>query len=220
MTFDEFLGFLLEYTVPVLLTLGVLTGVYYLKPLDKVHRILVLYLAVCLSVDLLSRVFAKLYGNNLILIPVSGFLELISFSFFYYHVLKNKRLIPPLVVGALAYILYEASGLNVDDVAGFQTYSRVVASFLITVMSIVCFFEWIGSESQMPGNILLLNASNLIFYAFNLICFLPVNFLINVDSDIKFSFWFANFLVTLVFYIVLTFVIWKNGKSRKQLRPG
>lgn len=220
MDLDELLGVLLEYAIPGLLMLGIIGGLYFFRTLDKIHLILVGYLAVCLSVDLASRVYAREYGNNLVFMPISGFLELSTFSLFYYQFLKGKRYLYPLVIAALMFMLYEAMSINVVNIAEFQTYSRVIASFLVTLMSIICFFDWIGNEQNIPGNILFLNSGILVFYAFNLICFLPVNFLINVDSDVKFSFWFANFLVTLAFYIVLTFVIWKHGKSRKQLRRG
>lgn len=220
MSFDELLEVLLKYAIPGLLIFGILGGLYFFKSLDKAHFVLVIYLGVCLLVDLSSRVYAAKYGNNLIFIPISGFLELTTFSFFYYQFLSKKRWLYPLVLAALVFIVYEALSINVANVADFQAYSRAIASFLVTLMSINCFFEWIGSEQSIPGNLWFLNSGILIFYAFNLICFLPVNFLINVDSDVKFSFWFANFLVTLIFYIVLSFVIWKHGKSRRRLHHG
>ncbi len=210
----------LSYVVPSLLAAGILYGLLYFKSLARVYQMLVIYLSVCLAGDLLGRFMAYQFGNNLICIPISGFLELVAFAAFYHQFLKENKLIFLLVITGLLFIVYEAASLNVENVEAFQSYSRVVASFLITVMSIACFFKWIGSETGAPGNVLFLNSSILIYYAFNLICFLPVNFLINVDSDVKFSFWSANFLVTLAFYILLIFVIWKHGKNRKQLHRG
>lgn len=209
-----------SFIVPCLLAAGIIYGLYFFKSLDRVYQMLVVYLLACLSGDLLGRFMAFQFGNNLICIPVSGFLELIVFAAFYRQFLKEDKFVLPLVTAGLAFIVWEAFSLNVQNVQAFQSYSRVVASFLITMMSITCFFKWIGNETGVPGNIVFLNSSILVYYAFNLICFLPVNFLINVNSDVKFSFWSANFLVTLAFYILLIFVIWKHGKNRKQLHRG
>ena len=211
---------LLIYAIPIFLAVGILGGIYYFRTLDKVHLSLLIYLVVCLLVDLVSRVYAKKYGNNLVFIPISGFFELGAASLCYHYLLARKRFLWPVVALAAVFMVQEAMRINVNNVADFQTYSRVISSFLITVMSIVCFFEWISNEKGMAGNTLLLNSSILIYYAFNLVCFLPVNFLINVDSDIKFSFWFANLLITLIFYAFLNILIWKHGKSRKQLLRG
>jgi hypothetical protein len=59
-----------------------------------------------------------------------------------------------------------------------------------------------------------------IYFSLNLIFFLPVNFLINVASSVKFYFWSANLLLTISFYTFLCKEIWKNGSTRKRLRSG
>lgn len=219
MTFYNFLD-LLVFVSPLLLILGIVAGSYYFKKLDPTHRILLFYLLACLLIDLACRVYGKMFGNNLIFISVFGFLELVLFSVLYLHFLKGNKFLWMLVVPALGFIVVEGVSINVYNLADFQIYSRVIASFLITIMSIAYYFEKINNEVVVSQNMLFLNSSVLVFYALNLICFLPINFLINEHSDIKFYFWFANLVITLVFYGLIIFSIWRHGRSRRQLHYG
>lgn len=218
MTYIQVVGRIID-SLPVLLALGLSGVLYYSRSLDKVHLILLGYLFICLGVDISSRIYASVYGNNLVFISISGFLELIAFAAFYYHFITMKWFFWPLILISLtAMILLDSKGINMGGAASFQSYARVITSFTITTMSIICFFDWISSEANIRKDLLLLNSAVLFFYAFNLVCFLPVNFMINAQAGI--GFWFANFLVTLAFYTLLIVLIWKHGKSRKQLRRG
>lgn len=207
--------------VPFLLLFGILGGLYYYHFLDKKVQYLIVYLFICLTTDILSRIAATLYDNNLIFIVIFSLLELVFFYVYYRFCFFKKNIKIYSIITSLAciYMLYEV--LTLKDVAplDFQPYSKVLCSFIIIIMSINSLFENIGKEDQ-DTSIVKLSSVFLIYFSLNLIFFLPVNFLINVASSVKFYFWSANFLLTVSFYTFLSKEIWKNGSTHKRLQSG
>lgn len=207
--------------VPVILFLGLIAGRYYYRYLDKRYRFLVLYLFICFCTDVLSRIAGELYNNNLIFIIIFSLLELLFF-FWYYRECFYKRRIPVFTVVTLisaVYIIYEMYALKDVSPKDFQPYSKVICSFIIIILSINFLFEKMANQ-QTDQSIIKLNSTFVLYFSLNLIFFLPVNFLINVTSSVKFYFWCANLLLTVSFYTFLSMEIWKNGSTRKQLHSG
>jgi len=221
MTFFKILDFL-TFLSPVLLLCGILIGIYYYKFLDTVYKILTLYLIVCLCTDVVSRIYGHFYQNNLIFILLFSLTEVGIFSVLYHTCFleKKNRLLLVLTTIASLYILWEIDTLRTIQVQQFQSYSKVADSFLIILLAIVYFFEKIGKNVQAELGILRLNSVILIYFALSLVFFLPINFLINVTSDLKFYFWGANLMLTLTFYGFISCEIWKNGLNLKQSHSG
>jgi len=220
MTFDRFLS-ISTAVVPILLTVGLITGTYLYQYLEKKYRYLLLYFSICFLIDIISRIIGELYNNNLIFIIIFSLLELVFF-YVYYRVCFFKRKINAYTLATIfgsLYMLYEMFALKDVSPKDFQPYSKVICSFIIIVMSINCLFENMAREHQ-DSAIIKLNSAFVIYFSLNLIFFLPVNFLINVASSVKFYFWCANLLLTVSFYTFLSREIWKNGSTQKQLQSG
>lgn len=220
MTFNRLLsiGTLL---VPLLLLFGIIAGACYYRYLDKKNKFLVVYLSICFTVDILSRIAGEIYNNNLIFIVIFSLLELVFF-YVYYRVCFFKKNITLYTVAtsiASVYMMYEMFTLKDVEPIDFQPYSKVICSFIIIIMSINSLFENISKEQQ-DSTIVKLSSVFVIYFSLNLIFFLPVNFLINVTSSVKFYFWFANLLLTVSLYIFLSKEIWKNGSTQKRLQSG
>jgi hypothetical protein len=220
MTFFRFLS-IATILVPILLFLGIASGTYYYKFLEKKYRFLLLYLIICLVTDILSRIAGEFYDNNLIFIIIFSLFELVFFTVFYQAcVFKRKKITYSILTFfAATYILYEMYILKDVLPKDFQPYSKVICSFIIIVMAINYFFEKINTEQEDNSGIKL-NSVFVVYFSLNLIFFLPVNFLINVTSSVKFYFWCANFLLTISFYTFLGREIWKNGSIQKRLHYG
>ncbi|AWG24380.1 hypothetical protein [Flavobacterium kingsejongi] len=220
MTFYELLD-LFTFVSPIVLFVGVVTGVYCYRSLDLSHKVIMYYLLIALSTDIISRIYGHVYGNNLIFILIFALLELGVFSILYYNLLKKNKKVFLIGIGiAVLFMLWEIWSLKMLHVADFQSYSKVVDTFLIVCFSIAYFFEKINSQTQTEWDLFLLNSVILGFFSLNLIFFLPINYLINETSILKFYFWFANLILTLLFYVFLTRAIWKNGRTHKQLHRG
>ena len=209
--------------VPLLLFFGMVLGYYYRKNLDKKNKLFVIYLCICFIIDILTRIIGEIYNNNLIFIVVFSLLELLFFYYFYKICIykRHKKIFSIATAVASVYMLYEMYTLNDVSPYEFQPYSKVLCSFLIIIMSINTLFEHINKEKQ-DTTIIKLCSVFVVYFSLNLIFFLPVSFLINinVNSSTKFYFWLANLILTILFYIFLIKEIWKNGSTRKPLQSG
>ncbi len=220
MSIADFLKFI-TYIAPLLLAAGVGIGLHYFKNLKKEYKYTLFYLLGCLITDVTARVVGEITKNNLIIIVLFSFFELIFFTVFY-QICFFKRKVWPVIIGSIIfsiYIVWEIFSLWNIPPAEFQTYSKTLSSFLIIFMAINYLLEKI-EHKEKNNRVIMLNSAIIIFYSLHLIFFLPINFLINVPSVIKFYFWTANLLLTLIFYAFLIREIWKNGSTQKQLRSG
>lgn len=208
--------------VPVVLLIGIIRGVHYYSSLKSENKTLVIYLMGCFFADITSRLAGEFYKNNLIIMVAFSLFELLFFSIFYQvYLFKRKKIFYTIVtITGCLYIGYELHTLSNLDPKYFQTYSKTYTAFFIIFMGIDYFFEKIQKEYSESLKVIELNSVFVLYFSLNLILFLPVNFLINVNSPAKFYFWFINLLVTLCFYLFLTKKIWKNGLIQKQLQSG
>lgn len=213
---------LFTLSVPIILILGSLAILSVYRFLELKHKILFFYLLICLTTDISSRLYGRIYKNNLIFIILFGLIELILFSLFYQFTYFNRKNKPHLILTSLGilFIIWELLNVNTHQTPLFQPYSRVVDCFIIVTSVIIFFFEKIKNNDPIDLNTLRLNSVILAFFSINLLFLLPLNFLINTLSNYKFYLWSLNLLLTLLFYIYLIFEIWKNGLIPKQLQSG
>lgn len=208
------------YLSPIVLIGGVGVGKYYFKNIDFPHKIIMFYLLGMLVVDLSARFFGEWYGSNLVFIPILGLAELVAFSFFFscLGLRENKvKFWMLLIFDALAavYMLWEMAQIDRAQLEGFQSYSKIISTFLIVVLSINLFVEKIWSVKNISSELFYLNSVILMYFSMILIIFIPIDFLINDTTGAKFYIWFANLLLTLLFYLFLIGSIWRNGKGRE-----
>lgn len=216
-----FLLAIITYIIPIVLIAGIGIGIYYYKFIKKEYRLLLLYLGICLVTDIISRIVGVIYGNNLIFIVIFSFLELLFFSIYYQIAFFKRRIWVYTIISSIAliFIAWEIVDLWNVPPSEFQSYSRVISGFFIIAIAINYLFEKI-EEKQKQSSLIKLNYAFIIFYSLHLIFFLPINFLINVPSSIKFYFWSANLLLMVTFYVYLGSEIWRNGLTQKRLHSG
>lgn len=208
------------YLCPVILFIGIAIGVNFYKKLDILHKILLFYLIIMFILDVLSRIIGYIYGNNLIFIPIGGFFELLGFSTFYYFLginesVSKKTALIVTVFLTFLFTLWEIYKVYNAPVEQFESYTTVIATLFIVLLSLGFFLGKILKRKEISTNIFMLNSGILIFFSLILIIFLPIDFLIHDNTGLKFYFWFANLIFTLVFYTFLSLSIWKNGKIRE-----
>ncbi|MFL9836254.1 hypothetical protein ABS768_02015 [Flavobacterium sp. ST-75] len=211
----------ITFSVPIILIFGLGIGIYYYKFIKREYQLLLLYLGICLITDIISRILGVIYGNNLIFIVIFSFLELLFFSIYYQLAFFKRRIWVYTIISSIAlmFIAWEIVNLWNVPPSEFQSYSRVISGFFIIAIAINYLFEKI-EEKQKQSTLIKLNYAFIIFYSLHLIFFLPINFLINVPSSIKYYFWLANLLLTLTFYVYLGREIWRNGLTQKRLHSG
>ncbi|WP_298512568.1 hypothetical protein [uncultured Kordia sp.] len=204
---------------PLVLFLGTGVGVYFYKRLDVIGKLLFFYLAGSLLIDLSSRLLAEIIGNNLVLFFVLTALELFIFLKLYYDLTKKKKLVIGLAAFGTIYTIIESIYVNTTNVKLFQPYAKALGPLLIVSMALIFFFELIRDEENLyknEGDYFLLNSMILCFFALEFLIFLPMNFLINMDIQLAGYVWVSNVFFLILFYLYLTYFIWKRGRNLKQ----
>jgi hypothetical protein len=213
---------LISLLTPITLLFGILVGSYNFKHLDVSVRFLFFYLVLCLVVDLLYRYFGY-YSHlkyNLFIIPIFAFFELAIFSGLYYrHILKSRSNILVLFIAvALLCIFIELLFINrLLHQKSFQSYGKVIGDAAILFYCLMYYWKLFNGSIPIVTEHRNLNVAVLVYFSINLILFLPINFLVNASISIVFLFWVLNLLSLILFYLVLIYLIWRNGKTRKCL---
>ncbi|WP_237421185.1 hypothetical protein [Flavobacterium sp. Sd200] len=109
---------------------------------------------------------------------------------------------------------------NTLDVKQFQPYAKVADNFIVILMALSFYYQKINSFNELRWGYFRLNTVILIYFTFNIMVFLPFNFMINESSGIKFYFWTANMVFILLFYGYLVSLIWKNGIKQGKMQLG
>ena len=220
MTFFEFARILAKIS-PVLLSSGIIMAIIYYKKLDVFHKGIFFYLVLMLLVDFLSRYFGYIStkSNNLIILIVYSLVEVVAISYFYSKFLLNnmpKSLMLACFISVL-YIIYELIYYTFfnTNVKSFQPYAKVADNFVVILLSLSFLQEKISDFKERQWNNFSFNIVVLVFFTLNTLIFLPINFLVNEGSGIKFYFWIGNSVLLLLFYSYLIGKIWNNGRKNK-----
>lgn len=204
------------YISPVILGIGVIFGLYNYKKLDKINKLIFVYLLVSLLIDFTARYLGYIKANNLILWPLLSILELFVFSKIYQDYSKRQNLISFLFgVGAL-YVIAEIIYVDTYNITKYQSYSKVVSSIFIVFMVLIYIFDRINEELKSVKSNLYLSIVVLIYFSLNVVLLLPMNFLINEGSDLTLYIWLVYIIVTIMFYSFLNYLIWKSGRNQRQ----
>lgn len=205
----------------LILTVGIILGINFFTYLDTIHKCIFWYLVVMLIVDIGSWIYGRfISNNNLIILLLYSITEMLLFMWFYYQYLYRARHRLILILGLIAvlYILWEIINYDQTNVIQFQSYAKVVDDFVIMMLALTFFHEKINMFKDSKWSHFKLNIVILLFFSVNLIFFLPLNFLINESSMLKFYFWQTILLITIAFYLYLTYSIWHNARSRKKIK--
>lgn len=205
------------YVSPITLLLGVSLGLYYFKYLEPAYRVLLIYFGIALLADVVSRLLSLLYNDNLILIPIFALVEMVIFSWLYYRYLLpgSRALVAIVVLVASCFILTDIFYAIGEAPVSFQSYGMVIDHLAITLLAFLYFKNVLTSDAAGERPYMSFNAAVFLFFSVTMLFYLPVNFLVNVDSEVKFYFWALNFVFTVIFYTYLTYLIWKNGRTRR-----
>lgn len=212
--------YVLSYSSPLVLIIGVLFGLFFFGSIDKTRRRVLLYLIVSLVVDLSSRVVLIKTGNNLIFLPLYSAFELLIIASIFHQLGTKSMLLVPLVSLGLIYITVELIYIDSYNVRSFQSYAKIASSFVLVILALQFFIQKLKLDKEISKDIQQLNVAFLVYFALNLVLLLPINLLINQIATSIIYIWYAYFGATIVFYSYLSYFIWKNGKTRKRLPSG
>lgn len=212
----------LSLLTPITLLLGIIIGICKFKYMCVSFRFVFYYLGMCLVVDLLYRYFGYYsdFKYNLFIIPVFGLFELIIFSKLYYSYILRSRsnILVVFIVLALLGVFSELLFVNrLLHQKNFQSFGKVIADAAIIFYCLMFYWKLFNGTIPIVKEHRNLNVAVLVYFSINLILFLPINFLVNESMSVVFLFWVLNLVSVILFYLVLIYLIWQNGKTRKCL---
>ncbi|MEM6687042.1 MAG: hypothetical protein AAF617_14775 [Bacteroidota bacterium] len=213
-TFSE----IITSVAPFVLGIGASVGLYHYKRLTSVAKLLFYFLVGSLVIDLCSRLLEELFSNNLILVFALTLLELFIFLKLYYNITKKKKLVIFTAILGMVYTIFELIYVNTNDERLFQPYAKALGPLLIVGMALLFFFELIRDEEnlfQRESDYFVLNSTILCFFSLQFLVFLPLNFLVNTDIQLTAYVWIGNISFMILFYLYLTYFIWKRGRNLK-----
>ena len=214
---------LISPITPILLSLGIIIGIFYYRNLSKGYRVIFAYLVMSLFIELLSRYFG-IYSHfkyNLFLYPIFGFLELAFLSTLYYKYILHSKSIPLLLFIIFMLLLIVVEFVFVSKLfngKSFQSFGRVISDLAIISLCMLYYLKLVQGKVVMRSDINILNAILIIYYSICIIHDLFYNFLVNASIHIIAVFWAVNFISIIAFYLILIYLIWQDGKTRKILR--
>jgi hypothetical protein len=211
------------YSSPLVLLIGIFVGLSCFWRLNPGIRLVFYYLVICLLTDLLCRYFGHVshLKNNMFLLPIFAFFELLVFSILYYkQIFRSKgKLLLLFIVLMHLIVIWDVSTLSrLLHRESIFSFGKVIAD--ISILSFCMIYYWKLSKGQIASNseYFRLNAAIFIYYSINLIIYLSLNFLVNNRLSIVTFFWAVNLVSVVSFYLFLTYLIWQNGKTRKVLQ--
>lgn len=214
---------LITIVSPIILLTGVVIGVKNFTQLSNSYKVIVCYLGIALIVDLLFR-YLGLYSHfkyNLFIIPIFGLLELAVFSTLYYRYILKSKSVPLFLLIILMHLLIIGEIVFVNKLfhqKSFQSFGKVIADSSIIFFCLLYYWQVFKGKIAIHSDISFLNATVIVYYSINVIIFLCVNFLVNENVRIVTAFWIINLISVTLFYIILIYLIWQDGKIRKTSR--
>jgi len=214
---------IISFASPVVLLVGIIVGLLNFSRLNASYRIIVVYLTICFVTDLLYR-YLGIYSHlkyNLFLIPIFGFLELVVFSILYYrHILQNKSNSLMLFIGTMLLLILSeiAFATKLFHRETFHSYGKVIADASVVFFCLLYYWKVFKGQIPINSEYTLLNAAIFVYYSVNLFIFLSVNFLVNAKLNFVVFFWVVNLISMVLFYLILIYLIWQNGRIRRIMR--
>ncbi len=196
--------------------IGIIIGLLYFGRLNYINKCIFSYLIAAFIIDIASRYLQITYSNNLILVPIFGFIELLLFSMLYNELIFNKnRLFKPIIGLFLLFILIDIITSKASTPKYFQSFGRVLDGFSIVFFSLYFYWKILKEETSKEIKKIRLNTGIFLFFLLNSLWFLIANFLVNTPYNLVFSLWLINIIATPLFYSFLTFNLWQNGRPLK-----
>lgn len=207
MTMLNFINYV-TYLNPVVLFLLILYALLKMPP-TRYKIAFIGYLITSLFFIYLGELLGRKLGNNLILIPIFGLLELGWFAYIYYAHTKNIAFLYS-TVPVLILLIYELSTTDFQALQQFQSYTRSMASLSLFLVTLYYSYYLIKNKWQTYStSFFLFHAIVLVYFTYSCLYYLPLQVLITGNPENVLFFWLANSVITLLFYLLTTIVLCK-----------
>ncbi len=201
-------------TIPLLcLLFSCILGVRYWRRLPQSLKALMVYLFFSFAIEIGSRLAAVAFHQNLPLLHVYTFGEVLLLSLFYRQILDDSSGFKQYfnwIVGAVLTLVV-LNTIFLQGIFEFNSYAKTLAQVLIILYAFDYAFRIPEQEDNDPDLTRVLrqiNAAILIYYCGSLFIFMASSF----ESEAREVFrrlWYVNKILLLVFQLIILIALWK-----------
>lgn len=199
----SFKEFSLLYTgeiVPALTLLPIIVAIRLYRVITHALKAILFYLFVAAVFNIVASIFS--HSNNLPLLHIYTVVEFLFLLPFYYKLLSGKKVV--LVLGILFPVWAVINSLVVQNIYGFNSYSRATEALIMTIFALMYLAdvtkeEWGGRpENWANAGLLLYFSGALSQFAFSNVvsAYAPVMF--------KMLIWDIHATFVLIMYLLFT----------------
>lgn len=201
--------------VPASALIPVVVAVYRRSQLATRHRILVIYLALTMLVNVICRILAQQGINNIPVLHFYALLEMWLFSGFFYRVIKNNTL--KRIIWAIPIVFIILCVINFvffQSIYTFNTYTRPLGAIVIIFF---CMAYWWQPASAEESEVWTAVADNwvvsaiLFYFSSALFLFIFSNYLIQqVSKQANVLIWNIHAAIVMLMYLMLAVAFQKS----------
>lgn len=201
-------------TLPLLcLLLSCGLGLRYWQRLPRPFRVLVVYLAFNLLIEIGARVGALVFQQNLPLLHLYTLGECWLFSLFYSQILDEESVFQRhfrWIVGTVL-TLTVLNSIFLQGIFEYNSYGKTLVQVLIILYALDYAFRFSERDDPAPRlsqMLRLVNAAILIYYCGSLFVFMSSQFEIEMQGGIHIL-WQVNKVLNLIFHLMVFIALWK-----------
>jgi hypothetical protein len=201
---------------PFVVAFPFLYSLRYLYSNPPAFRIICYYLFWVCAIQAASFHLWKARTNNLPLLHLYVFIEILLLSLFYCHVLGRhypRRLFIMITGGVLTLALLNT--LFVQHIFHFNTYTKAIESLLFICLSFAWYNKMIldpGTDTAYTNAVTWMVTGFLIYFTGSLLLFVFSSQLMTLEKKLRLIAWNINTVLSVILYLLLWAGLWTHRK--------
>lgn len=154
---------------------------------------------------------SKYRQPNLPLLHIYTLTEFILIYLFYEIYFNRFYPVLLLRITAVAFVVFSViNSLFIQPINGFNTYARAAEAFILTVLSLLCFYKL--AQEHRPA-ITWINTGLLLYFSGAFLLFIVSNYILSYGNELNYHIWAVHAFLSLTMYLLITVGLWKARKN-------
>ena len=204
--------------VAILASAGIY-GLTVFKRVSKPYSLFPFYFLVIMFFEMLSKYMAYHDGNNKAVYHVLIPIQILAYTYFYLKAFKNKKTqFTVLGVGLLLTCFCICNSLFVQAVTDMPTYSFIVISTFVIVLSLIVFKKILEHPTKLKifaHPLFWFNLGSLVFYCLTFFVFGYLDFMVNSPNWVSYIIWVSNMIMYITYFISFYSVVLNQVSIKK-----
>jgi hypothetical protein len=181
------------------------------KRFTAAYRVLSIHIFIACAVELASYLMSLYRQPNLFLLHIYTLTEFLLLYLFYEIYFNRFYPVWPLRITAAAFLVFSViNSLFIQPVTGFNSYARAAEAFIMTVLSLLCFYKL--AQEHKPA-VTWINTGLLLYFSGSFLLFIVSNYILSYSSKLNYHIWAVHAFLSLLLYLLITIGLWKARKN-------